>query len=320
MKQIITAFGVAMAMVATCAQAAAPTRPIDDSYSISQRWDSYKNKYPGIAWPAVTFQAGQQVLFDQQYKKTGTRDLHIDVFLPAGKPKHQGILLVHGGGWRSGSKSHFYALANRLAQRGYTVLLPEFRLSAESPYPAGLIDVNDAIVWAKAHAAEFGFAPDRLALGGASSGGQMAALLAYSQGEPLFKSDPALDTSVNALIDMDGVLDFTTPMALQYENAAGPQSAAALWLGGSWEQAPDTWRQASAVSHLSAKAPPTLIISSGNVRFTAGHEAVETSLKGFGVRYRFFTFANAPHDVWLFEPWQSQILDTMDAFLQGKAR
>lgn len=314
----VAAFG--MMTLGTGAQAAAPTRPIDDSYSIAQRWENYKDKYPGIAWPGVTFQAGQQVLFDRHYKMAGAHDLHIDIFLPTGTPKHQGILLVHGGGWRSGSKSHFYALANLLAQRGYTVFLPEFRLSAESPYPAGLIDVNDAIVWTKAHAAEFGITPDKLAIGGASSGGQMAALLAYSAGEPVFKSDPALDTSVNALIDMDGVLDFTTPLALQYENAAGSQSAAGLWLGGSWEQVPDTWRQASAVTHLSAKAPPTLVISSGNIRFTAGHEAVEAGLKGFGVRYRFFTFAKAPHDVWLFEPWLDTIVDNIDAFLQAGAK
>lgn len=315
---LTSGFVFAALMLGANAQAAAPTRPIDDSYSISQRWDNYKDKYPGIAWPSVTFQAGQQVLFDRLYKKAGAHDLHIDIFLPTGAAKHQGILLIHGGGWRSGSKSHFYALANRLAHRGYTVFLPEYRLSPEAQYPAGLIDVNDAIVWVKAHATEFGITPDKLALGGASSGGQMASLLAYSAQEPLFKSDPAQDTSVNALVDIDGVLDFTTPLALQYENEAGDQSAAALWLGGSMEHAPDLWRQASAANHVSAKSPPTLIISSGNIRFTAGHEAVEAALKGYGIRNQFFTFANAPHDVWLFEPWLDRIVDNMDQFLQAK--
>ncbi len=318
MKKIVLSLALALAAFGTSAQAAAPTRATDDSYTVSQRWEGYKDKYPGIAWPAVTFKAGQKVLFAQQYKVAGPHTLHIDVFLPVGKSKQQGIVLVHGGGWRSGSRDHFYALANRLAQRGYTVFLPEFRLSAEAPYPAGLIDVNDAIVWAKAHAAEYGFTKDKLAIGGASSGGQMASLIAYSSGEAVFKSDPAQDTSVNALIDIDGVLDFTTPMALQYENKAGPESLAALWLGGSFEQAPDTWRQASALSHLGAKSPPTLVISSGLVRFTAGREAVEAGLKTNNIRYQFYTFANAPHDVWLFEPWQSKILDTIDQFLQGK--
>ena len=64
------------------------------------------------------------------------------------------------------------------------------------------------------------------------------------QGEALFKPAGVGDTSVNALVDLDGVLDFTTPLALQFENARGSQSAAALWLGGSWEQAPGLWREA----------------------------------------------------------------------------
>jgi acetyl esterase len=298
-------------------QARADVRPIEDSYSISQRYEGYKDKYAGLTLPKSEFQAGQQVLFNLRYKKDGNRELHIDVFLPVpARAKHQGILLVHGGGWRSGDKSHFYAIANLLAQRGYAVFLPEYRLSPESLYPQGLIDVNDAIVWAKANAADFGIPKDKLAIGGASSGGQMASLLAYTADTPLFKTGASDDTRANALVDLDGVLDFTTPMALQYENAAG--SVASQWLGGSMEQIPNTWREASAAKHVSAKSPPTLIISSGNLRFTAGREDVISALNGFGIRSQYFEFKNAPHDVWLFEPYLTQIVDKVDGFLQNK--
>ncbi len=311
---------LALAGLGACSSAPTGLRVVDDSYTISQRFEGYKDKYPGIAWPAVTFQAGQQVLFDRRYKTIGARELRIDIFLPAvAKSKHQGLVLVHGGAWRSGSKSHFYALANLLAQRGYTVFLPEFRLAPESRYPAGLVDVNDAIVWIKAHGDEFGIPKDRLAIGGASSGGQMASLLAYSENEPLFKSNAGDDTSVNALVDLDGVLDFTTPLALHYENAAGAKSVAARWLGGPYEQAPRLWKEASAVTHITAKAPPTLVISSGLVRFTAGSDEVQAALQKSDIRYEFFSFQNAPHDVWLFDPWLSQIADHVDAFLQIEA-
>lgn len=323
MKKTVFSSFITLALVALQACTAAPSglRVIDDSYTISQRWAGYKDAYPGISLPVSTFQSGQQVLFDRRYKTIGTRELRIDVFLPApAAARHQGIVLVHGGAWRSGSKSHFYALANLLAQRGYAVFLPEYRLAPEARYPAGLIDVNDAIVWAKAHAGEFGIPKSRLAVGGASSGGQMASLLAYSSGEPLFKSNADDDTTVNALVDLDGVLDFTTPMALQYENAAGAKSPAALWLGGSYEQAPVRWKAASAVTHITAQAPPTLIVSSGLVRFTAGSDAVRDALSRYGVAYEFFAFQNAPHDIWLFDPWLSQIADRMDAFLQIEAR
>ncbi len=321
MKRTFASLALATTLLSACAAAPTGLRTVDDSYTVSQRFAGYQGKYPGIAWPAQTFQAGQQVLFDRRYKTIGPRELRIDIFLPVpAVAKRQGILLVHGGAWRSGSKSHFYALANLLAQRGYTVFLPEFRLAPEARYPAGLIDVNDAIVWVKAHADEFGIPKEKLALGGASSGGQMASLLAYSAGEPRFKSNAADDTSVDALIDLDGVLDFTTPMALQYENAAGAKSPAALWLGGSFEQAPRLWKEASAVTHITAQVPPTLVISSGLVRFTAGSDEVEAALRRRGIRYEFFAFRDAPHDIWLFEPWLSQIAERVDTFLQTEAR
>lgn len=310
---------MALGLCFPCLVTAQTTRTIDDSYTISQRYDGYKEHYPGIEWPKLSFKDGQQILFDRRYKKDGDRELRIDIFLPPPQvAHHQALLLVHGGAWRSGSKSHFYALANLLSQRGYVVLIPEYRLAPESGYPTGLIDVNDAIVWAKANAAEFGFDKAHIALGGASSGGQMAALLAYTADTGLYKSNEADDTQVNGLVDLDGVLDFTTPMALQYENAAGPNSVAAKWLGGAWEQAPERWLEASASKHITENAPPTLVISSGQVRFTAGKDEVMTKLGQNHIPFTFFSFTNAPHDVWLFEPYLSQIVDKVDTFLKER--
>ena len=317
MQRLFTAISM-LALTVSCAAHAGDLRPIDDSYTIAQRYNGYKDTYPGLTWPVSEFHGGQTVLFDRLYKTIGNRDLHIDVFLPVpGQARRQGILLVHGGGWRSGSKSHFYALANLLAQKGYAVFLPEYRLSPEAPYPAGLTDINDAIVWTKGHATEFGIPEANLALGGASSGGQMAALIAFTADSGTYKTHASDNTRVNALIDIDGVLDFTTPLALRYENAAGSASVAAQWLGGSMEQAPERWQEASAANHVSAQSPPTLIISSGQTRFTAGQDEVMTGLARFGIRRQFFAFESAPHDIWLFEPYLSQIVEKMDLFLQA---
>jgi poly(3-hydroxybutyrate) depolymerase len=54
----------------------------------------------------------------------------------------------------------------------------------EAPYPAGAQDIHDAMGWARDHAKDYGVRPDRIALGGASSGGQLASLVAY--GDDLF--------------------------------------------------------------------------------------------------------------------------------------
>jgi pectinesterase len=302
-------------LLTTAPATAAPARPTDDSYTIGQRFERYRGTYPGIAWTPVKWRDGQVVRFDRPYKSTGTRDLHIDVFeaAPRAVPKRQGIVLVHGGAWSAGNKNHFYALANLLAQRGYTVFLPEFRLSPEAKYPAGMTDIGDALAWARAHAREFGLSPDRIAIGGASSGGQMAALLAYAGPTGLFGA--GADRRANALIDLDGVLDFADPAALKFENAAGEDSSAARWLGGSFERAPERWREASAASYVETSAVPTLILSSGIERFTVGKDRVLSALTRQHVANRFFAFSDAPHDFWLFEPWLPKAAAEIDGFL-----
>lgn len=292
-----------------------PLRDVDDSYTIGQRFEQYRDKYPGIAWAPVTWREGQSVLFDRPYKNSGMRDLHIDIFkaAPGSPARHQGIVLVHGGGWSAGNKNHFYALANLLAQRGYTVFLPEFRLSPEAPYPAGMIDIGDALVWAREHAAELELSPDRIAIGGASSGGQMASLLAYAGPSGLFGE--GRDRRANALIDLDGVLDFTLPETLKYEDAAKEASPAARWLGGSYGSAASRWREASAANHVGPDAVPTLILGSGIPRFTQGKDEVFSALDRYHVAHREFHFENAPHDFWLFEPWLPRAASEIDSFL-----
>ncbi len=308
-------------IAAGAAAAAPPAIPIDDSYTVSQRFYAYRQEHPELVLPVVEFKTGQRVLFDRLYKKVGDRELHMDVFLPAPRMRNgRGIVLVHGGGWRSGNKSNFYAMANLLAQRGYAVFTPEFRLSPEAQYPAGLVDVSDAIAWVKSQASGFHVDRNRIALGGESSGGQMAALLAYSAARGTFKSRPEDDTQVSALIDLDGVLDFLSPLALQYENAAGAQSVAALWLGGAVEQARDRWQEASAVQYLGENSPPTLVIGSGQPRFTAGIDQVRDTLRRHGIRCEFFAFETTPHAFWLFEPYLSQVVDRMDEFLRKTGR
>jgi len=291
---------------------------VDDSYTVSQRYERNKDLFPALERPVVQFREGQRVHFDRRYKQQNGRELHIDVFLPAAaeEASRRAVMLIHGGGWRSGNKSHLYPLANLLAQAGYVVLLPEYRLSTEARYPAGLVDLNDAIVWAKAHADEFAFSPRQLALGGASSGGQMAALLAYTSNRPWFKSEADQDTSVMALIDLDGVLDFTTPLAIRYENRLKNQSAAGLWFGGAMETTPEKWQQASAARHVHAQAPATLIISSGQPRFTAGREQVMRELETFGIANDYVEYDGILHTFWLFEPYVRDVAARIDGFLR----
>lgn len=293
--------------------------PIDDSFNVARRFAADSATHPEIRLPLLRTVRGQRMVFDQRYRQIGDRDLHLDMFLPpAGRSNGLGVLLIHGGAWASGNKSHSYPLANLLAQRGYAVFMPEFRLSPEAAYPAGLIDVNAAILWVKQRGAEFGLRPGGLALGGDSSGGQMAALLAYSAVSGPFAPQPGGDTRVRALIDLDGVLDMTDPLALHHEDAARAASPFARWVGGDFATQAARWRAASAATYVDARSPPTLILGSGHARFTAGRGAVQAALDRHGIRNRFVKLDGAPHTFWLYDPYLPRVATEIDRFLRER--
>ena len=142
-RMLLISTSVIGLLIAAPAMAQPRTIPVDDSYTVSSRLLVNQAQHPDFRQPALTMVEGQEIRFDQLYKTVAGRELHADIFLPPlGRKRGQAIVLVHGGGWHSGNKSNFYAIANLLAQRGYVVVLPEFRLGPEAGYPAGLLDVT----------------------------------------------------------------------------------------------------------------------------------------------------------------------------------
>ena len=93
------------------------------------------------------------------------------------------IVYLHGGGWRSGSPDHYFGLAATLARlSGASILLVDYRLAPEDPYPAGLDDCQTAYMWALTHGPQTGRGEsvgnepaDRIFLAGDSAGGNLAA-------------------------------------------------------------------------------------------------------------------------------------------------
>ncbi|GGP36532.1 alpha/beta hydrolase [Saccharothrix coeruleofusca] len=96
--------------------------------------------------------------------------------LAAGSPL---LVFYHGGGWVSGDLDSHDNLCRHLAvEAGVRVLSADYRLAPEHPFPAAVDDALTAYAWAAAHADELGADPSRLALGGDSAGGNLAAVTA----------------------------------------------------------------------------------------------------------------------------------------------
>jgi len=102
------------------------------------------------------------------------------LFVPAAQVSGL-IVYLHGGGWVIGTIDDFDAMARALAARSQcAVLLVDYRLAPEHPFPAGINDSEDAIVWAAAHLKELVGATVPLLVGGDSAGGNLAAVATHS--------------------------------------------------------------------------------------------------------------------------------------------
>ncbi len=110
----------------------------------------------------------------------GAPDVFVRVYQPADRPATLPALLwIHGGGYVLGSVERDDLLAKHLAKVGNCVVASvEYRLAPEHPFPAPVEDCYAALKWLAAHSAELGVNKSRIAIGGASAGGGLAAGLA----------------------------------------------------------------------------------------------------------------------------------------------
>ncbi|MGW2813505.1 alpha/beta hydrolase [Streptomyces sp. NPDC001415] len=89
------------------------------------------------------------------------------------------IIWLHGGGFVMGDVETEHPWAARIAEAsGAVVISVGYRLAPENPFPAAPDDAYAVLTWAAGHAAELGIDPDRIAVGGHSAGGGLAAAIA----------------------------------------------------------------------------------------------------------------------------------------------
>ena len=178
------------------------------------------------------------------------------------------VVVVHGGGWRQGSRrfAGWPTGALGLVAEGFAVASIDYRLTDVARFPAQIRDVTSAVCWLRAEAGELGLDPDRIAIWGASAGGHLAALAGLAGGVPHLEGracagDPEA-SRVQAVVDFFGPSDLLS-LAADREEAGADEVGdvyESLLLGGPPGRVPEAAAEASPLSWVSGEAPPFLLV------------------------------------------------------------
>ena len=197
---------------------------------------------------------------DVEYSAVGGRQT-MDIVRPrdaSGGPR-PAVLLVHGGGFRGGSKEGYSGLAIKFAQRGYVAATANYRLSPRNQFPAAVQDVKAAVRFLRANAAKYQIDSAHIGALGGSAGGHLVLMLALTAGVDEFEgSGPNRDQSsaVQCVVDEYGPTDFTQ----SYSKSVDAAEVLPKFLGGDLDHERLIHMRASPLNWVTPNAAPVLAI------------------------------------------------------------
>jgi acetyl esterase len=244
------------------------------------------------------------VFEEQEYKKASEVSLKMRIYKPQGwkaTDQRPAIVFFFGGGWSKGSPDQFHEHCLHLAWRGMVAMAADYRVkSKHDTRPSDSVnDARAAIRWARENAAKLGIDPKRIAVGGGSAGGHLAAATATVGKGPevpnvLVLFNPALD-----LLFRPSILE-------------------------KWNATEDEFRAISPFHHLAKDLPPTVIFhgtKDAAVPYESIEAFVEKARKIGAPEVLLHTYEGRPHGFFNFGRGDGKdyadTIRNMDAFLNG---
>ncbi|MFJ2553912.1 alpha/beta hydrolase [Microbacterium sp. NPDC087591] len=205
---------------------------------------------------------------DVAYADDGA-DTTMDAFTPASASGPlPTIVWIHGGAWISGAKENVDPYLRILAAEGYTTIGLNYTIGPEGVYPLAVHQLNDALAYIDAHAAELGVDPTQIVLAGDSAGAQLASQMATLITNPEYATIMDISPSIGAdqlaaTVLNCGVYDLAA--LAQLDGVAGWGLKSAMWAYSGTK----TWAENATGATMSTvdwvtKDFPATYISGGN--------------------------------------------------------
>jgi alpha-L-fucosidase 2 len=261
--------------------------------------------------------AAAELKKDIEYGRAGGVSLRLDASVPDGPGPFPVAILVHGGGWSRGDKAgsdkpgdsaDITPWFGPLTAANFTWFSLNYRHAPQHRWPACLDDVQTAIRWVKAHAAEFKGDPQRIALIGHSAGGHLVCLAAVLAGA---------DTRVQAVVGFAAVTNHEQDLAQRGGLSTSLQSL----LDRPKEVTPDSralLHDISPLNHVHAGLPPFLLIH-GDADKSVPHPQsldFQARLRATGNVCDLITIPGAPHGLLTWNQLAPDYPDRMIAWLR----
>ena len=199
-----------------------------------------------------------EVTKDVVYGTAAGEELKLDLAKPKGLTHPvPGVVWIHGGAWRGGSKAEFEGLIRESAKAGYVAVSINYRPVPKHVFPAQVEDAKCAVRWFRANAEKLQVDPERIGVVGSSAGAHLAMMLgALDSGDGLEGDGGSSEASSR----VQAVVSYAGPTNLQSEYPIASKNLIADFVGGPHDRKSRKPRRASPITYVNPGDPPMLLM------------------------------------------------------------